>query len=138
MLAVSRTVFAALVFLFFAAPVAFAADLVVMLEAAPATLDPVRATDASGDRISNQLLFETLFTVDDQLQVAPGVATAWERPSPTRLRLTVRKGSVFADGAPLEAADVVYTLESLMDPARGSPYRTVLREKIKAVRIVSP
>jgi peptide/nickel transport system substrate-binding protein len=113
-------------------------DLVVMLEAAPATLDPVRATDAYGVRISNQLLFETLLTVDDTLQVAPGVAAAWERVAPTRLRLTLRAGVKFQDGTPLEAADVVYTLESLMDPQQGSPYRAVLREKVKAVRVVSP
>lgn len=113
-------------------------DLVVMLEAAPATLDPVRATDAYGVRISSQLLFETLLTVDDALQVAPGVATAWERPTPTRLRLTLRAGVRFQDGKPLEPADVVYTLESLMDPALGSPYRAGLREKIKRVRAVPP
>lgn len=114
------------------------ADLVVMLEAAPATLDPVRATDAYGVRISNQLLFETLLTVDDRLQPAPGVAVAWERPSPTRLRLAIRPGITFQDGAPLEPADVVYTLESLMDPAAGSPYRAALREKIQSVRVAPP
>ncbi len=113
-------------------------DLVVMLEAAPATLDPVRATDAYGVRISNQLLFETLVTLDDTLQVAPGLATAWERPAPTRLRLTLRAGVRFQDGTPLEPADVVYTLESLMDPALGSPYRAGLREKIARVRALPP
>jgi peptide/nickel transport system substrate-binding protein len=114
------------------------ADLVVMLEAAPATLDPLRATDAYGVRISNQLLFETLLTVDDGLQPAPGVATAWERLSPVRLRLEIRSGITFQDGTPLEPADVVYTLESLMDPEGGSPYRAALREKIKSVRVVPP
>ncbi len=113
-------------------------DLVVMLEAAPATLDPVRATDAYGVRISNQLLFETLLTIDDSLQVAPGVATAWERPAPTRLLLTIRSDSRFQDGTLLGPADVVYTLESLMDPKLGSPYRAALREKIKRVRAVPP
>jgi peptide/nickel transport system substrate-binding protein len=109
-------------------------DLVVMLEAAPATLDPVRATDAYGVRISNQLLFETLLTIDDALQVAPGVASAWERPAPTRLRLTIRGDGRFQDGTPLEPADVVYTLESLMDLKVGSPYRAALSGKIKRVQ----
>ena len=107
-----------------------------MLEARPKTLDPVFATDANGVRLSHQLIFDTLLTLDDNLKVAPGLALSWEKPTPDRLRLAIKPGVLFHDGAPLDARDVVYTLESLMDPAVGSPYGPVLREKIAAVRAV--
>lgn len=110
--------------------------LLVMLEAAPKTLDPLYATDATGVRISHQLLFETLVRLDDGLELAPGIATGWERLTPTRYRFTIAQGVRFHDGTPLDAGDVVYTLETLMSRELGSPYGSVLREKIKGVRAV--
>jgi len=117
-----------------AAPDAPRDELVVMLEQAPKTLDPLHATDAIGVRISHQLIFETLFTLGDDLRVAPGLAERWERPAPERLLVTLRAGARFADGSPVEAADVAFTLESLLAPGSGSPYGPGLREKIRAVR----
>lgn len=112
---------------------ALAQDLVVMLEAAPQTLDPVYATDATGVRISHQLLFDTLLTLGDDLQTAPGLAERWERLSPTRYRFHLKAGVTFHDGTPLTAEDVVYTFQSLMAPETASPYGPALREKIAAV-----
>ena len=97
--------------------------LEVLIESAPQTLDPLRATDAYGVRIIHHLLFDTLLRLDPQtLDVAPGVARVWERVHPTRLRFTLREGIIFHDGRHLQAEDVVYTLRSLMDPQNGSPY----------------
>jgi peptide/nickel transport system substrate-binding protein len=109
-----------------------------MIEQAPKTLDPIHATDAYGVRISHQLIFETLVTLGDDLQIAPGVAASWERPAPTRLRLKLRPGNRFADGSRLDAADVVFTLESLIAPETGSPYGPGLREKIAHVKAGDP
>ena len=111
-----------------------ASELVVMLEAAPKTLDPVFATDAAGVRISHQLIFDTLLVLDDRLEVAPGLAVGWKRPTPRLYRFEIRKGVRFHNGAALDARDVVYTLESLMDTKLGSPYGAVLREKIASVK----
>ncbi len=113
-------------------------ELRVMLEAAPATLDPWLATDATGVRISHQLLFQTLLQVNDQLEIAPGVARSWRRVSPTLYRLRIAPGQRFADGSTLDARDVVFTLQSLLDAGSGSPYGAVLREKLKAVRAQGP
>ncbi|HUJ76262.1 MAG TPA: ABC transporter substrate-binding protein, partial [bacterium] len=113
-------------------------QLTVLLEAAPATLDPVYAADAYGVRISNQLLFETLVRLGDDLQVVPGLARSWRKLSPTRFRFELQRGVKFQDGSVLTADDVVYTLTSLMDPRTGSPYGAMLREKIQAVRAQGP
>jgi peptide/nickel transport system substrate-binding protein len=107
--------------------------LVVMLESEPSTLDPLLAGDAVGVRISHQLLYETLLRLGDDLSLQPGLAH-WERLAPTRYRFTLPPGRHFHNGAPLGAADAVYSLESFMDPALGSPYGAVLREQVAAVR----
>jgi peptide/nickel transport system substrate-binding protein len=113
-----------------------AADLRVMLDAAPVTLDPLLAADAAGVRISHQLLFETLLTLGETLRVEPGLAERWERRSPTRYRFHVRAGVRFASGAPLDARDAVATLERLLAADSRSPYGAPLRQKIARVRIV--
>lgn len=117
---------------------AAAGTLVVLLEAAPKTLDPLLATDAYGVRISHHLLFDTLLRQNEQLRIVPGLAESWKRPEPTRYRLTLKAGVRFHDGSPLTADDVVYTLTSLMDPSLGSPYGAGLRDKISGVRADGP
>lgn len=109
-------------------------EVVVLLEAAPATLDPLLATDAYGVRISNQLLFDTLLTLDDALAPAPGLADQWRQVTPTRYRLRIRRGVRFHDGHPLTPADVVFTLQSLTAATGGSPNGAALRQKLRAVR----
>ncbi|MBI4081413.1 MAG: ABC transporter substrate-binding protein [Candidatus Lambdaproteobacteria bacterium] len=113
-------------------------ELVVLLEAEPKTLDPVFATDANGVHISHQLVFETLLRLNDQLEVVPGLARTVQRLSPTRYALALPPGVVFHDGSPLDAGDVAWTLETLMAPRTGSPYGSVLRDKVAAVRVTGP
>jgi peptide/nickel transport system substrate-binding protein len=117
-------------------PAARAADLRVMLDSAPVTLDPLLAADAPGVRISHQLLFETLLTLGESLRVEPGVAERWERRTPTLYRFHVRPGVRFASGAPLDARDAVATLERLRAADSRSPYGAPLRQKIARVRLL--
>jgi peptide/nickel transport system substrate-binding protein len=107
--------------------------LVVMIDSDPATLDPLLATDAYGVRIAHQLIFETFVVLGDDLSLQPGLAR-WERLSPTRYRFTLAAGRRFHSGAPLTAADAVYTLQRFMAPEVGSPYGAALREEIAAVQ----
>lgn len=113
-----------------------AAELRVVLEAAPVTLNPLLAADAAGVRISHQLLCETLLTLGENLKIEPGLAERWERLSPKLYRFHLRPGVRFASGAPLDARDAVATLQRVLDPATGSPYGAALREKVDALRIV--
>jgi len=107
--------------------------LVVMLGSQPATLDPLRATDADGVRISHQLIFDTFVRLGDDLTIQPNLA-AFKRLSPTRYRFSLPKGRHFHNGAPLTAADAVYTLQRFMAPEVGSPYGGSLRDEIASVR----
>lgn len=56
-------------------------------------------------------VYEGLVAFDGQLRVRPALAASWESPDPTTWVFHLRKGVRFASGQPLEAADVVASLE---------------------------
>lgn len=96
--------------------------LVVGLESSPVHLDPRIGTDAGSSRIQ-QLLFRGLFRKNESGEVVPDLVESWEQPDPVTYRFRLRRGVRFHDGTVLDARDVCYTLESILDPATGSPLR---------------
>lgn len=112
--------------------------LQVALEAAPKTLDPRFATDAYGQRITQQLLFSTLVGLDYSLNIAPALATSWEVPEPTLYRFHLRKDARFHDGKPVTAEDVRFTFQHLMAEETGSPYAGSYRGRIESIEVVDP
>ncbi len=96
--------------------------LVVGLEANPTNLDPRFSTDASSSRI-NELLYSRLFRKNDAGEPVEDLVEAWEQVDPTAYRFRLRKGIRFHDGRPLNARDVLYSFQSMLDPALGSPLR---------------
>ena len=97
--------------------------LVVGLEANPTNLDPRLSADAASSRI-NDLLFSRLFRKNQAGEPVQDIVKEWEQPDPTTYRFRIREGIRFHDGRPLDAHDVRYTFQSLMDPALGSPLRS--------------
>jgi peptide/nickel transport system substrate-binding protein len=97
--------------------------LVMGLEANPTHLDPRLSTDAASSRI-NELLFSRLFRKNEAGEPVKDIVEEWEQIDPTTYRFRIRKGIRFHDGRPLEAYDVQYTFESMLDPALGSPLRS--------------
>lgn len=96
--------------------------LTIAVEAEPASLDPRFGTDQASARVY-QLVYNGLVRIDRNLRVSPDLVEAWEAPDPRTLVLRLRTGVRFHDGRPLSSADVRYTLESILDPATGSPRR---------------
>jgi len=96
--------------------------LVVGLESSPVHLDPRIGTDAGSSRIQ-QLLFRGLFQKDEVGEAVPDLVQSWEQPDPVTYRFRLRPGVRFHDGRLLKARDVCHTLESILDPALGSPLR---------------
>ena len=84
-------------------------------------LDPV-LNDANVDIWVLTNLYDTLLTpTRDGLGVQPGLATAWQTsPDGKTVALTLRPGVKFADGSPLLASDVVWSLDRARDPKAGA------------------
>jgi hypothetical protein len=98
--------------------------VVVILESSPNNLDPRQGTDAQSERVGG-LIFDALVKKDEHYNLVPWLATSWGS-SRTRAQTWVfhlRDGVRFQDGRPLEAADVVWTIESLIDPKLGADLR---------------
>ncbi|MGH3753417.1 MAG: ABC transporter substrate-binding protein [Pseudonocardiaceae bacterium] len=78
---------------------------------------PADTTNVEGDRANlgvgspNAGIYETLLTMDNQLQVRPGLAERYEFIAPNTWRFTLRKGVKFHDGSELTAEDVVFTFD---------------------------
>jgi peptide/nickel transport system substrate-binding protein len=89
--------------------------VVVILESSPNNLDPRQGTDAQSERVGG-LIFDALVRKDEHYNLVPWLATSWEQPDALTWVFHLRDGVRFQDGRPLEAADVVWTIESLIDP----------------------
>lgn len=109
-------------------------DIRMGLAAAPITLDPRFATDATSARI-NRLLYVRLVEFDDAARPIPGVAR-WQVVSPTHYRFRLLPDRrPFHDGTPLRAEDVRATYASVLDPDTNSPHRGSL-EVIERLEVV--
>lgn len=92
-------------------------ELVVQVDydtAEASGLDPQGAATARSWMLEG-LSYETLTTIDENLGVAPKLATSWETPSDTEYVFTLADDAVFSNGRPMTAADVVGSLQRLVD-----------------------
>jgi ABC-type transport system substrate-binding protein len=92
---------------------------VVVLESNPATLDQLRSTDASGERM-RQLMFNSLVRKDENFDYVGDLASDIQT-SPDGLSYTfrLRDGVKFHNGKAFTSADAKYTLDTLL--ASDSP-----------------
>jgi len=75
-------------------------------------LDPVSASPANPSAtVAADLLFDGLTRLDEAGTPQPALADFAPNEDLTAWRFTLRDGTTFADGSPVEAADVVATLE---------------------------
>jgi ABC-type transport system substrate-binding protein len=88
--------------------------LVVALESNPETLDQLRGTDASSERM-RQLIFNSLVRKNEKFDYVGDLASDIQ-PSPDGLIYTfrLRDGVKFHNGRPFTSADARYTLETLL------------------------
>jgi peptide/nickel transport system substrate-binding protein len=100
-------------------------------------LDPV-LNDANVDIWVMTNLYDTLLQpTSDGSSVQPGLATKWELQDGGKLLvLTLREGVKFADGSPLEASDVKWSLDRARNPKLG-PWGDLVAS-IAGVEVTSP
>ena len=89
------------------------------------TLDVQEMTSNSGASFLYQI-YDTLIERDNHatpLKFQPGLATSWKMVAPTTMELKLRDGVIMHDGATLDAEDVKFSLERVLDkkdPRYGS------------------
>jgi peptide/nickel transport system substrate-binding protein len=109
-------------------------SVVMILESSPNNLDLRVGTDAQSERVGGQI-FDALVKKDEHYELQPWLATSWEQPDALTWVFHLRDGVRFHDGRPLEAADVVYTIESLIDgslvTAKGGSFAAVDRAEAR-------
>ena len=110
-------------------------QLVVGMSGWPPALDPVLYNHTATRRLMPQI-FDTLLRFDHahDMALAPGLAERWERQDERTLRLTLRRGVTFHDGAPLTAADIAFSFS----PTRlnGRQGQTVALETLARIETV--
>ena len=109
-------------------------SVVMLIESSPNNLDLRQGTDAQSERVGG-LIFDALVKKDDHYELQPWLATGWEQPDALTWVFHLRDGVRFHDGRPLEAEDVAYTIESLIDgsliTAKGGSFANVERAEAK-------
>ena len=100
----------------------------------PNNLDPRVGSDEVSQKVQ-QLVYSTLFALNERLEVVGLLAERWESPTPTTYLVTLRKGVRFHDGHELTSDDVVYTFTSFLDPNFISPRKGAYRmlDHVRAV-----
>ncbi len=98
------------------------------------TLDPRLANDTTARRVIEQV-YDGLVELDPQVRPVPALAESWTQVSPTVWVFKLRKNVRFHDGTPLSADDVVFTYQTVLDPAFRAPLRGLFTpiSKIEAV-----
>lgn len=96
------------------------APLVVAQGTDVASLDPQMQNDAFSTSVLSNV-FDTLVYRDADLELVPGLATAWRSVDDTTWELELRQGVTFHDGSTFGPEDVEFTLERPLDEALGSP-----------------
>ncbi len=94
----------------------------VGLSQMPITLDPRYATDAASARVQD-FVHRGLLKLDDSFNAQPDLALRWEHPEPLLWRFYLQQGVSFSDGSSVDAADVVATLEAVLDAKLTSPLK---------------
>ena len=78
--------------------------------------DP-HAQNEGVNNLINSEVYERLTRRDRKLALAPALATSWEALGPTTWRFHLRRGTVFHDGTPFTADDVVFSLQRAQLPS---------------------
>lgn len=100
-------------------------QIVAAQEADPITLDPWRTNNISAVQAFEHV-YESLTQFDENLNVMPCLAEAWETPDDRTYVFNLRRGVKFHSGEEMTAEDVVYSFERALDERTAAPMRALL------------
>lgn len=87
----------------------FKDTLVIAQRSDVKTLDPQKSIDTVSNKVIN-LMFESLLTLDENLNITPQIATSWEQVDDLNTIFHLREGIIFHNGENLTSEDVVFSL----------------------------
>lgn len=103
----------------------------------PPAMDTFHAFDPDSFMVTS-LINDALIYVDRDGNVAPSLAVAWERDTPTSMVFTLRTEATFHDGRPVTADDVVATFRAHLDPDNPSMNGTRIFAPLKGCQKLGP
>jgi glutathione transport system substrate-binding protein len=113
-------------------------QVTIMQLEAPLTMDPSDHTASFTADVLDPM-YECLLRFDQNLDVAPSLATKWSvDASGTQWTLVLRQGVRFHDGTPFDAQAVVESFGRLLDPDRGLAAASRVRAIVKRVTALAP
>lgn len=93
----------------------------ISVDQAIGMLNPHQAR-VNPDYLLAELLYSGLTRLAPNMKAEPDLAASWQANAElTEWTFTLRDGLKFSDGSPLTAADVVASLEAILDPKNASP-----------------
>lgn len=110
--------------------------LVIALDSEPTHLDPRFSVDANSQRI-NQLIFDSLVSIDTQLNVVPHAAQNWKVINDTVYQFFIKKEIKAHDGTLITAQDFKDSFDNILDPQFGSPFFGSF-QNVEKVSVLSP
>ncbi|MBL8159197.1 peptide ABC transporter substrate-binding protein [Candidatus Saccharibacteria bacterium] len=95
-----------------------------------ATLNPILVTSAA-ERSVSRLLFASLLSVDEEGEYVGQLARSWSLDDTGKVYTVDLKPNLkWSDGVALTSRDVVFTVQTIQNPAVRSPYASAWREVI--------
>ncbi len=95
----------------------------------PSNLDPARGVDVNEALIQSRI-FDGLVRYNEKMELVPDLAESWEiSKDGCEYVFNLRKNVTFHNGQKFTSADVVFSLDRILDPKTASP-RTWVLEKI--------
>ncbi|MGL5735990.1 MAG: ABC transporter substrate-binding protein, partial [Beijerinckiaceae bacterium] len=96
--------------------------LQLAVDGSPAGLDPHIVTAFTSFQVVNGTIYEGLTAIDKDLRVVPAIAQSWTvSPDGKTYVFKLVSGATFHDGKPVEAADVVSSLNRVLSKDIASP-----------------
>lgn len=100
-----------------------------------ANLDPYKS-NLYVDRLVQYNVYDSLVTIDEQLNFKPSLAESWDTSDPKAVVFKLRKGVKFHDGTEFNAEAVRFNIQRILDD-KTSPRNSEL-SSIASVEVVDP
>ncbi|WP_051569185.1 ABC transporter substrate-binding protein [Alkaliphilus transvaalensis] len=108
-------------------------SLVVASIYTPISLDPHYTNDLASSRVMAQI-YETLLNVDENMNLAPGLAESWRQVDSLTYEFSLKEGVKFHNGDILTAHDVAFTLtRATLSPYIGHIVGNIDANKIEVI-----